>query len=303
MTTGAPMSEQPPFNPSRFTDALTENCFAKSPEKREKLKAQREKRVQWLRKKYPDDKSAQALASKLEGCGPKHFCKSPACPECAGAGQRLFARIVGRFLKEGHSVSKNIVCVSIVPADGSMIPGSLSVNQHARNVRRWKDKLGNASVEWFVGATDYSFNEHREGRYANHWSEHIYGLTATNDPDELKRNLRKQFPKTDVVPRPVKVQEWDGDKAALRYALKPNSWRRVATDEGERFDKKLGGKRACRETDKQRLRSKHKRELLLHLDQIGMQGRLFLRWAQFVHLGKSGPAIVERRPKGRSHEN
>jgi hypothetical protein len=68
---------------------------------------------------------------------------------------------------------------------------------------------------------------------------------------------------------------------------------------GERFDKSNDGTRSCRATDKQPLRSSQKRELLLHLDAIGLQGRLMLRWLQIVHLGGAGSAVVERGPDGR----
>ena len=150
-------------------------------------------------------------------------------------------------------------------------------------MRRWKERLGRAGVTWFVGALDYSLNEHDTARYEPHWCEHVYGLTTTADIDGLKKELRKQFPTTDTVPRPVKVKPWDGHPDALAYMLKPNFWRRVATDDGERFSK--NGRRFCRATDKQRLKSKQRVLLALYLDELGLRGRLVLRWAQFVNHG------------------
>jgi hypothetical protein len=81
--------------------------------------------------------------------------------------------------------------------------------------------------------------------------------------------------------------------------LKSDFRRRIGTDEGERFGKDGTGKRECRATDKQPLRSSQKHELLLHLDEIGLQGRFLMKWLQFVHLGGSGWTIVDRAPKGR----
>ena len=205
--------------------------------------------------------------------------------------------VARKFLKEQPS-SDTIVCVSIVPADGASKPGKLSQDQHARNVRRWKAALGRAGVTWFIGGSDWSFNEHDEDRYPGHWSHHLYGFAATTEPEELKKALQRQFPKTDVIPRPVKVQVWDGQKRPIRYMLKPEFWRRIGTDDAQRFDKTNSGQRSCRATDKQPLPSSRKRELLLHLDQIGLQGRLVMRWLQIVHLGVAGSAVVERGPKG-----
>jgi hypothetical protein len=122
---------------------------------------------------------------------------------------------------------------------------------------------------------------------------------VTTDPDDRKKRLQAQFPKTDVIPRPVKVQEWDGKKKPIRYMAKSKFFRRIGSDEGERFNKANGNNRSCRATDKQPLRSSQKRELLLHLDQIGLQGRLMLRWVQILHLGTAGSAVVERGPNGR----
>jgi hypothetical protein len=113
----------------------------------------------------------------------------------------------------------------------------------------------------------------------------------------LKRELRKLFPRTDVIPRPVTVKRWDGDSDAIRYALKPTFWRRIGVDNAKRFAKGKPRNRSCRATNKQRLRSRQKRELLLHLDKIGLQGRLFFRWVQFVNLRGVGPTIAKRLPR------
>ena len=57
------------------------------------------------------------------------------------------------------------------------------------------------------------------------------------------------------IPRPVKVQEWDGKKRPIGYMVKSKFWRRIGSDEGQRFNKANGKNRSCRATDKQPLRS------------------------------------------------
>jgi hypothetical protein len=84
---------------------------------------------------------------------------------------------------------------------------------------------------------------------------------------------------------------------------KSKFFRRIGSDEGQRFNKTNGKDRSCRATDKQPLRSSQKRELLLHLDQIGLQGRLVMRWLQILHLGTAGSAVVDRGPNGRMRGN
>ncbi|WP_338692480.1 hypothetical protein V5279_41065 [Bradyrhizobium sp. 26S5] len=287
------MSKSPiPFNPGRFDGALIEPFYsvglAAVPYRRE-----REKLVRLLRSKHQDNEKAQALADTLEACVKSRRCKSAACAECARASQKLFASTAAAFLAKQKGAG-HLVCVSIVPADGRCKPKELAPAYAVRNVRRWKERLGRAGVTWFVGALDYSLNEHDTARYKPHWSEHVYGLTTTTDMDRLKKELRKQFPATEEIPRPVKVKIWDGDPDALAYMLKPNYWRRVATDDGERFTK--NGMRSCRATDKQRLRSKERVRLALYLDELGLHGRLVLRWAQFMNRGATA-SIEERAPK------
>jgi hypothetical protein len=97
--------------------------------------------------------------------------------------------------------------------------------------------------------------------------------------------------------------EWDGETAALRYPFKPKFDRRIGTDNGKRFDKRTGKFRKCRDTDDQPLKSKDKLELILHLDTIGIAGRLFLKNVQFMNLKGTGPTFVDRQSKARSREN
>ena len=113
--------KQKTFNPSSFSDALIEKYYPKTSAKREKLERKRQKLIAWLRKKAKSSQQAQILADKLERCRPKRRCKSGACPECADAAQRLFAKAARRYLKG----KTGIACVTIVPADGAVTPGGL----------------------------------------------------------------------------------------------------------------------------------------------------------------------------------
>ena len=174
-----------------------------------------------------------------------------------------------------------------------------------RFIRRTKEKLSRAHVATFIGGVDWSFNEHKQQKHRPHWCSHIHGITVTNDTKALKRALKKKFPSSKTIPRPIKVEDWDGEPAALRYPMKPKPKRdrRISTDNGKRFNKKTGQRRRCRATDKQPLKSKDKLELILHLDTIGIAGRLFLKNVQFMNLKGTGPTLVDRQSKARVREN
>jgi hypothetical protein len=287
-----------PFNPSRVIDMLDESLYA-SGSKGEELAQKRVKLVAWLRIKGKNSQACLNLADRLQACRPHHRCRSAACPECARAGQRLIADAVRRFLKAKVIEGAKIVCVTIVPKDGMIKPGKLRKADHERALRRWKERLGKAGVTWFIGATDFSLNEHKRRAHGPQWSEHIYGITVIENPKKLKRLLKKQFPKAKAIPRPVKVVEWDGDRRALLYIAKPNFSRRIATDDGQRFNPKTGATRLCHETDTQPLKSKQRRELLLHLEDVGMQSRLLLRYVQMV-MKPNGPSLKLCPPKGQN---
>jgi hypothetical protein len=170
-----------------------------------------------------------------------------------------------------------------------------------RFIRRTKEKLGRAHDGIFIGGVDWSLNESKEKKHKPYWCSHIHGITVTN-AKALTQALKKQFPPTTTIPRPIHVQEWDGETAALRYPFKPKFDRRISTDNATRFDKKTGQHRKCRDTDHQPLKSKDKLELLLHLDAIGIAGRLVQKKVQFMNLS-TGLTFMGRQSKARTHEN
>jgi len=117
-------------------------------------------------------------------------------------------------------------------------------------------------------------------RYEPCWLIHLHLVTVTDDPEALRRRLTAACPASDAIPRPVRAQAWDGHGNALLYLLKTKFDRRVGVDDAARFSPKTGEWRLCRATSQQRLRSAERLELLLHLDGIGPDGRLFMRKAQ-----------------------
>ncbi len=288
------MSSTAIFNPSRLTDGLTERTYKTLPAE---IDAERQKLVGWLEGKYGGHQRSSNLADRLDNCRRKQRCKSAACPVCAAATVALAVTAIWPFLKN-HPDRKKLVCVSGIPADGQVAPGKLNAADHRRRERRWKDAFSRAGVTWFLGAFDWSFNTHSQGKYSDHWSVHFYGFTATADPKALKKALKQQFPNTAIVVRPVHVKPWDGSKDAIRYMLKTRFWRRIATDNGQRHASN-GGKRNCKDTDKQPLKSKQKRELLLHRDELGIQGRFMLRGLRFVIMKGHGWVITDLRSRSR----
>lgn len=237
--------------------------------------------VEWLRKKGKQDQRAAALSGRLDACALASPCGSGACPACDQAFQRDFAAAGGRFIEEQQRCRHGaIVCVGIaLPGMAVPLGGLAGLNLPAAK-RRVQDRLGKADVGSAIGAWDYSMNEHRTARYPTFWLPHLHLLIHPGDPGALRGGLRRNFPSSDAVPRPVKVQMWDGRENALLYLMKTKIDRRIGVDNAKRFSPKTGEWRLCRATSQQRLRSAERLELLLHLDGIGLDGRLFMRKAQ-----------------------
>jgi hypothetical protein len=175
------------------------------------------------------------------------------------------------------------------------------MSNHARFIRRTRDKIGRAGIRTLIGAVDWSFNEVK-GKNRKRWSRHVHGVIPNGGNDADIDALKKQFPKSRDVRKPLHVAQWDGDSKALRYLMKQATKRRISFM-GQRFDKTSGNHRACRDTDHQPLRSSDKLELLLHLDDIGIAGRLVLKGVQFLNLSNKGPTFVDRQSQVRAREN
>lgn len=246
---------------------------------------------EWLRKKGKQDQRATELSSKLDACAPASPCGSGACPACGEAFQREFAAAARLFIEQQWCRRSAIVCVGIALPGLAVPPGGLAGLNLPAAKRRVQDRLGRAGVGLAVGAWDYSMNEHWTARYAPFWLRHLHLLIGTGDPGALREGLKRSFPNSDAVPRPVKVQAWDGRENALLYLLKPKFDRRIGVDNAERFSPKTGEWRLCRATSPQRLRSAERLELLLHLDEIGPEGRVFMRKAQ-LRQTRDGMTIV-----------
>jgi hypothetical protein len=138
------------FNPARLTDQIEESLYAPAPGwgAGPELNRERKDLIDWLHKKYKGDAPSLALTDKLEGCKPNARCKSAACPECGNAARQLLTSTIKKYLEHQIEAGNEIACVSIVPADGITNPGQLSLAQHHRNIRRWKDALARAGVTW-----------------------------------------------------------------------------------------------------------------------------------------------------------
>ena len=169
-------------------------------------KAERLKRIRFLRRHEKADPELKSIADCLDECDQINRCYSGACPECGRLFQRFYVRRSKGAMRdiiapEGHQ----LVALSIIPWSGLVRPGQMSKFDIAQYQRQIKSILDSVRIKSAIGGIDISFNEDHENKWRPYISLHPYLIVATNDKEKLRRALRRIIPTTDEVPRPINV--------------------------------------------------------------------------------------------------
>jgi hypothetical protein len=233
------------------------------------------RRIKFLRKYGNTHPDALIVAKRLESCDSTHRCFCGACPECGRLFERWFVRRSKKFIA-GHIDNKGreLVTINIVPCIPMAQPGRLHSVDIVKLQRRLKYALDTVGISVAIGGIDFSFNEDREGKYPPFWGPHVYLITSTEDKKALRKNLRKLFLSSDIVPRPVKISSFRNIARRRSYALKMHFHRRIGCHEIKNQNGKI---RKCRDTGKSKLRVAERLELFVYLDKIGLANRVIFR--------------------------
>jgi hypothetical protein len=302
------MSRRNPTRPGVFSAGLEKPHFRGRSVKGKRLavkaESARKRRVQRLSREHPSNRAAKDLAKKLGRCKPERRCLSGACPVCAQAAQELFVQLGRQLITMGKSQSMpavrnplQTVAITLVPDGLISKPGNMNDLQISLVHRRVTDRLAKAKVWSAAGVLEVGLVEHVKSRYPRAWGWHLHGIALTRDPAALTKRLAKAFPKTDAVPRPVRVTPWDGSPRWLRYCHKLEGRCRVGVDDEPHFEARKKEPRKCRDTKPRSLTSNERLELLLFHDNISLDSRILTKGAQ-LRSSKKGCSIVRlRRPK------
>jgi hypothetical protein len=256
---------------------------------------ERLRRIKILRKYHDIHPQAETVADQLEDCERRTRCLSGACPECAHLLQRWFVRRSNRFISLYLDTPKaDLVALSIIPGKSIARPSKLEKISVANCQRRLKYALQQTGIEVVIGGMDFSFNEDEHGKYNPFWCQHYYLITSTQDRNKLLKALKAFFPKTKAIPRSVKIPPFDNKSRRRSYALKTMFTRRIGYDEIK--TNAFGKKRKCRNTRRDRLRSRERFELFMYLDKIGLARRAVFFGATPIS-DSSGVYIARRRSR------
>ncbi len=241
------------------------------------------KLVRRIRRHAADNPEAQSLADRLDSCAPSQRCMSAACSECGRAYTRWFVTSASALLK---SFKVSVSVLSLVHADLSVSTGQLTSEFIKEANRKTRAKLKRVNILTFIGGIDISANEDETEAADPHFQIQSWVLALTHEVRKAETKLRAAFPKTKTIPRPVKIKEWDGDLAALAYALKNSFDRRVSII----CEDKPGLRKPYRDTRDRDLRVEQQIELMIALDRTGLHARLHLGGCRVVHTA-DGPMI------------
>lgn len=140
-----------------------------------------------------------------------------------------------------------------------------------------------ANIRSALMGLDVSFNECRDRTFSDHWLLHYRAHVPHLLSSAARKGLRRQFPKTRTIYRPLRISDFDGRLRGLAYSLKPNFQRRQSYT--------MGGKRNTRGRP---IRGKDLVELALYQDSIGFSGRLLLLGVRLL-ARDNGNVVISRR--------
>lgn len=210
---------------------------------------------------------AVALADKLHHCSSERPCASGACPVCGRVMQRHFVqeaeRVLAQFRRQDVSIA------SIVPASARLNLNNATASEWQVARKDFKRKLASTSAEVVLAGADFSVNQSAISTAPVYIQGHFYVFMVGAD-NAVKNRMRSAFLATADVARPVHFRAWDGDLAAIAYAMKNNFSLRTQTTADR------AGRAPHRNTHVRALFGRRLVQLSLLLDKIGLDSRRIL---------------------------
>ena len=202
----------------------------------------------------------------------------------------LFVSATMRLL-DVEGPSNEMAAFTIVPSDTHFSRGSLSDLDVSSFKGRISRAINSTCAGMVIAAVEVALNQTHDSKRRIRWVPHVHGLVVVPHLKKFKRQLKVAYPKSDAVPRPIKITKWDGDSAWLSYCFSLNFDGRVVRQQAVRFDKATQTERICRTTSSRRLSADEFVELVNFLDIQPLEARLLLRKAQLRYSSEQ-PKLV-----------
>ena len=248
------------------------------PQTAREAKRERLDRISRLEEWVALDEDVVGILRRLKSCRPERRCSSQACPECARAFQRWFVEACDRIVKR---LACDMDIYTIVPPvrfrRRENYTGAMQ-----KFTRKLINALQEAGVTTAIGMHDLSMNEYSDHAFESHYRPHLWVMMPREQASKADKILRQHFRKQKRIDRPVKRQQFNGDRRAFAYGSKTRWQRRVTypkiVDEN--------GEVTLRQFVKPRdLRVDQSIDVMLMIDELGFIGRMFLQGVRLANFG------------------
>jgi hypothetical protein len=253
--------------------------------------------------------TAQAIrqAGKLnKATGRYQSCETLACPREEARRQRWLTKQAYQVLTSKRRWKKSVLLslvseIGVVDKDMLTLFGLNGGTGTCRTVfQHLTDTLNDNGVEHSIGGLDISYavdgrviGEHgfRGPNVDDHWLIHVTVMMPLKTFRRIETKLREAYPKTELVPKPISMRQWDGDPRAIAYVFK-----RLAAKSADIvrsiYLRDKGREESPRQnTRAAKLPSKRRVELLVMLDQLAPDCR-YLLWGMKPQKGTTGLSIA-----------
>src|SRR4051812_23135746 len=164
-------------------------------------------------------RKSRRLAARLAACGKGGaWCPSPACPTCARAHRRWLLGELLRLLARVPDAELRFTTV-IMP-ERRVAKGRLNKFNPEAALAALKRQLERTNLPGLVlvGGLDLGLEVDRLNGNADAWQPHVHLIH--NGGDELGKALRRHYPATDEVARPVQTKKVKDRAEQLSYCCK-----------------------------------------------------------------------------------
>lgn len=245
-----------------------------------------------LRNAATDNMQVRSLLRVVERCSRRDACASPACPHCTRRVQGWFSNAIRDVVKA--TPGAQFAAVTIVLSREIVAQADLSSVGFARIREGLKRRLSRVDVSFLAGVLEIELAEDENERYPPCWVPHLHGVIAAHDMKQFRRQLAGHFPSSELVPKPIVVQDWDQDERWPSYCFKLSLLRRIAADSAKRVDGRTGAPRRCRCTKQRRLKAADVNALMLHFSQYSIEDRFVLKGCRLICREGDKPRLCVR---------
>lgn len=229
-----------------------------------------------------------------------------ACPREEAWRQRFLTTEIYRLIIE-KLLPRKWVMLSLISEMGFIRPDRLTKVGPKGGTATCKavqqkliDVLADHGVKFAIGSLDIAFcvDVREVGKlgfegvnFRDHWLAHMTVMIPEKAFNRIEAALREAYPATDLVPKPIKAEPWDGDPKAIAYLFKRLANKSAGTRRETYVKVSERREKPRQNTRKGKLRASEHRDLIVLLDQLAPDCR-YLLLGMRPHEDSSGLTII-----------